>query len=101
MDPLQITHEPHPKNTSKESFVLPSYLVEKKGLRFDNIFLNNTEHVFPNPESFFFSEKKNGYGKIAASYHANHLVKNQAKWFWRFDHFSETRVSSNLNQGVL
>ena len=35
--------EPHPKNPSKVPFVLPSYLPEKKGLRFDIIFLNNTE----------------------------------------------------------
>ena len=39
----KLTHEPHPKNPSKVPFVLSSYLAEKKGLRFDTIFLNNTE----------------------------------------------------------
>ena len=39
----KVTHEPNPKNPSKVPLVLPSYLPEKKGLRFNIIFLNNTE----------------------------------------------------------
>ena len=39
----KVTHEPYPKNPSKVPFVLPSYLSEQKGLRFNIIFLNNTE----------------------------------------------------------
>ena len=57
--------------------------------------------VLSNPESFLFSENKNGYGKVATSYHTNHLVKSHAKWFRRFNHFSETLVRSNLKKGVL
>ena len=53
-----------------------SYLQEKKGLRIDIIFLNNTEDVLFDPESFLFSENNNGHGKNATSYHTNHLVKN-------------------------
>ena len=39
----KVTHEPHPEYSSKVPFVLPSYVAEKKGLRFDIIFPNNTE----------------------------------------------------------
>ena len=39
----KVTHEPHPKYPSKVPFVLSPYLPEKKGLRFNVIFLNNTK----------------------------------------------------------
>ena len=97
----KVTHEPHPRNPSKVPFVLSSYLPEKKGLRFRIIFQTTLKYVLSNPESFLFSKNKNGYGKIATTYHTNHLVKNHEKSFWRFKYFSETLVTSNLNKGVL
>jgi hypothetical protein len=57
--------------------------------------------VLSNPGSLSFSKNEDGYGKNATSYHTNHLVKNHAKWFWSFNHFSGTMATSNLNQGVL
>ena len=41
--PNKFTHEPHLENPSKLPLELLSYLQNKKGLRFDIIFLNNTE----------------------------------------------------------
>ena len=99
--PNNVTHEPQPRNPTNVPFVVPSYLHEKKGLRFDIIFLNNTKYVLSNPESFLFSKNKNDYGKNATRYHTNHLLKKHAKWFWSFNHFSGTMVNSNVNQGVL
>ena len=64
-------------------------------------FQATVKYVLANPESLSFSENGNGYGKNATSYHTNHLVEKHEKWFWWFHHFSETMVSSNLNQGVL
>ena len=38
-----VTHEPPFENPSKVPFLLLSYLQEKKGLRIEITFLNNTE----------------------------------------------------------
>ena len=41
--PNNFTHERHLDNPSKVPFELLSHMQEKEGLRFDIIFLNNTE----------------------------------------------------------